>query len=634
MGDGILNMANLGWVIVFAIMYVGATKASELPPEVATKIQDSLHKVRHLPIPGLVALAWLALRFTFALGWQLQLEMLFVLAAVNYTVRQTSRAKTEFVNQFHQRLSESKDPTALLGRNLPEWVTFPSANRVQWLNTMIGGMWPSIAGATDTTMRAILEPLLEQYRPSFVYGFKIKSASIGTHPLVVNGIQHHVYGTSETTLDISVSWDADMDIRLLVRVPGPDVEVLITDFEMRMTVRAVLGPHVPVWPCFANMAVSLVGTPDLDFNVRAAKISLDAVPGLGTFLDSFIRQTLVGLLAYPKGFSIPIVKGYVPTQRGLAKGALGTLKVKLLHVDNFLSKFSKYKKTPFYAKIAYSEQNTKRLRSASYTGFDSEMKDTFSFTLYDTTGTITLWVYFDVVGSDVLVGQATIPTKQLIDSDLQEDEVILVKPSDPSHTRRVSLFVKGDFLRFEGRRDSAEATTPRSSRSNPPEGLPPRLPSATYRSKVDTTRQAPPVPQSRSQPNTPRSVSNMGGMNSGSLFVKVISAANLKNVEVLSKSDPYVFLRIGSSTAKSKHVDNNLNPTFNFEAELNVSDWETDQLVVSLIDYNDVSKHKALGSVSIPVVSVASSKDDTLSGTFKLDTQGTVTLSLSLLRHS
>ena len=621
MGDGLITFANFGWIGILCAAYYLATHLDVIPEEHMKKVKNIYERVKDYPLPGIVMLIWLFLRVLFALGLQLQLELLLVMIVCNYGVRTINRARGRAAQDLRRELTSSTNPTAVLGSHLPEWVMFPSANRVQWLNSVIVSLWPSIVAATDTSLRQVLEPLLEKNKPSYVKGFRIHSASIGPNPVTLNGVQHHAYGSTETTLDINVSWTADMDVRLLIRVPGPDMEVSVTDFEMKLTLRVVLGPHIPQWPCFANIGLSIVNTPDIDFNITAGKIPLDAVPGLSDFLEHFIRRTLVGVLAYPKSVVIPIVKGY-ELKKGLGSGALGTLKVKFLRIDNVQKKFNKYKKTPFYCKLALEGQS-KRLRTASYVGFDKKMEDVFPFTMYDNTGILHVWFAFDVPGNDLHVGQCDITTKQLMETDLDEVELIITKESDASHTRRLSVYIKPEFLAFTSREQQEAATVP-------PDSAPPRMSTASFREEVSMGR-PPTVPTSRA--STPRHSISGTTCTSGTLFVHVDRASDLKNVESMGMSDPYVLLRVGNSTSKSDHVKNNLNPIFNWDGEVEVANCESDTLLIRIIDKNR-STDKLMAELQMPITRITESANDKITGTYQLSPQGKITLSASFMRHT
>lgn len=69
----------------------------------------------------------------------------------------------------------------------------------------------------------------------------------------------------------------------------------------------------------------------------------------------------------------------------------------------------------------------------------------------------------------------------------------------------------------------------------------------------------------------------------GKLTVTVVKANELKNMEMIGKSDPYVALHIRPLfRVKTKVVDNNLNPVWNETFELIAEDKETQALIVEV----------------------------------------------------
>lgn len=49
----------------------------------------------------------------------------------------------------------------------------------------------------------------------------------------------------------------------------------------------------------------------------------------------------------------------------------------------------------------------------------------------------------------------------------------------------------------------------------------------------------------------------------GIVTIKIVSARNLINADIIGLSDPYVIARVGRQVHKTKTIDNNLNPDFN-----------------------------------------------------------------------
>ncbi|KAB2056231.1 hypothetical protein ERO13_A11G083000v2 [Gossypium hirsutum] len=81
----------------------------------------------------------------------------------------------------------------------------------------------------------------------------------------------------------------------------------------------------------------------------------------------------------------------------------------------------------------------------------------------------------------------------------------------------------------------------------------------------------------------------------GKLTVTVVKANDLKNMEMIGKSDPYVVVYIRPLfKVKTKVIDNNLNPVWNQTFELIAEDRETQALTVEVFD-QDIGQDKRLG---------------------------------------
>lgn len=70
----------------------------------------------------------------------------------------------------------------------------------------------------------------------------------------------------------------------------------------------------------------------------------------------------------------------------------------------------------------------------------------------------------------------------------------------------------------------------------------------------------------------------------GKLSITIVKANDLKNMEMIGKSDPYVVLYIRPVVkVKTKTVENNLNPVWNQTFELIAEDMETQSLVFEVL---------------------------------------------------
>ncbi|XP_047311125.1 calcium-dependent lipid-binding protein-like [Impatiens glandulifera] len=88
----------------------------------------------------------------------------------------------------------------------------------------------------------------------------------------------------------------------------------------------------------------------------------------------------------------------------------------------------------------------------------------------------------------------------------------------------------------------------------------------------------------------------------GKLTVTVVKANDLKNLEMVGKSDPYVVVFIRPLfKVKTKVIDNNLNPVWDQTFELIAEDKETQALIIEVFD-QDVGQDKKLGVVKLPLI--------------------------------
>ncbi|KAB1998822.1 hypothetical protein ERO13_D12G105700v2 [Gossypium hirsutum] len=85
----------------------------------------------------------------------------------------------------------------------------------------------------------------------------------------------------------------------------------------------------------------------------------------------------------------------------------------------------------------------------------------------------------------------------------------------------------------------------------------------------------------------------------GRLTVTVVRANDLKNLEMIGKSDPYVVVHIRPRfKVKTKTIDNNLSPVWNETFELIAEDRETQGLTVEVFD-KDIGQDQRLGIAKV-----------------------------------
>ncbi|KAL2460755.1 Calcium-dependent lipid-binding (CaLB domain) family protein [Abeliophyllum distichum] len=101
---------------------------------------------------------------------------------------------------------------------------------------------------------------------------------------------------------------------------------------------------------------------------------------------------------------------------------------------------------------------------------------------------------------------------------------------------------------------------------------------------------------------TPVDTSELELKPQGKLTVAVVRANNLKNKELIGKSDPYVVVYIRPLfKVKTKVIENNLNPVWDQTFELIAEDKETQSLILEVFD-QDVGQDERLGVAKLPLI--------------------------------
>ncbi|KAM0942869.1 putative C2 domain, calcium-dependent lipid-binding transcriptional regulator, plant [Dioscorea sansibarensis] len=86
----------------------------------------------------------------------------------------------------------------------------------------------------------------------------------------------------------------------------------------------------------------------------------------------------------------------------------------------------------------------------------------------------------------------------------------------------------------------------------------------------------------------------------GRLTVTVLKASDLKNMEIIGKSDPYVIMYVRPMfKVKTKVISNNLNPEWNETFDMVIEDKETQSIILEVLDEDNMAQDKRLGIVKL-----------------------------------
>ena len=92
----------------------------------------------------------------------------------------------------------------------------------------------------------------------------------------------------------------------------------------------------------------------------------------------------------------------------------------------------------------------------------------------------------------------------------------------------------------------------------------------------------------------------------GLIHLNIVQAKDLIKADMLGKSDPFAVVTYGDKQYTTEIVKNNLNPQWNFEADIPYNPNYSDSLRIDIYDDDKLGKNKLLGSTTVDIPMLAS----------------------------
>jgi len=90
----------------------------------------------------------------------------------------------------------------------------------------------------------------------------------------------------------------------------------------------------------------------------------------------------------------------------------------------------------------------------------------------------------------------------------------------------------------------------------------------------------------------------------GNVHLEIIQAKDLVKADLIGKSDPYAVITYGDDKIKTKTIKNNLNPQWNFEADIPIDPNGPSTLRIEVYDDDKLGKDKPLGAADVDIPSL------------------------------
>ncbi|KAG5250310.1 synaptotagmin [Salix suchowensis] len=301
---------------------------------------------------------------------------------------------------------------------IPQWVKNPDYDRIDWLNKLVENMWPYIDTAICKTARNIAKPIIAEQIPKYkIDSVEFEKLTLGSLPPNFPGMKVYVTDEKELIMEPVLKWAGNPDITIAVKAFGLKATVQVVDLQVFAAPRITLKPLLPVFPCFANIYVSLLEKPHVDFGLKLLGADAMAIPGLYKFVQELIKDQVANMYLWPKCLVVPIMD---PSKA--MKRPVGILTVKVLRATKLKKKDLLGASDP-YVKLKLTEDMH---HSNKTTEFNITVKDPESQALE-------VLVYdWEQVGKHDKMGMNVIPLKELTPDEPKVLTLDLLKNMDPN----------------------------------------------------------------------------------------------------------------------------------------------------------------------------------------------------------
>ncbi|CAH2036753.1 unnamed protein product [Thlaspi arvense] len=334
---------------------------------------------------------------------------------------------------------------------IPLWVKNPDFDRIDWLNKLIGHMWPYMDKAICKMAKSIAKPIIAEQIPNYkIDSVEFEMLTLGSLPPTFQGMKVYATDDKEIIMELSVKWAGNPNIIVAAKAFGLKATVQVVDLQVYATPRITLKPLVPSFPCFANIFVSLMDKPQVDFGLKLLGADVMAIPGLYRFVQELIKDQVANMYLWPKTLNVQIMD---PSKA--MKKPVGLLSVKVIKAIKLKKKDLLGGSDP-YVKLTLSGDKVPGKKTVvKHSNLNPEWNEEFDLVVKDPESQeLQLIVYdWEQVGKHDKIGMNVIPIKDLTPEEPKLMTLELVKSMEPnepvSEKSRGQLVVEVQYKPFK-----------------------------------------------------------------------------------------------------------------------------------------------------------------------------------------
>ncbi|KAJ8772516.1 hypothetical protein K2173_027693 [Erythroxylum novogranatense] len=355
---------------------------------------------------------------------------------------------------------------------IPMWVKNPDFDRVDWINELIAKMWPYLNTAICNTAKTIAKPIIAEQIPKYkIDSVEFEVLTLGSLPPTFQGMKVYVTDEKELIMEPLVKWAGNPNITIAVKAFGLKATVQVIDLQVFAAPRITLKPLVPTFPCFANIFVSLMEKPHVDFGLKLLGADAMAIPGLYRFVQELIKDQVANMYLWPKTLKVQVLDPAKAMKR-----PVGILTVKILRAVKLKKKDFLGGADPFVKLKLSGDKLSSKKTTVKRGNLNPEWNEEFNLVVKDPESQdLELHVFdWEQVGKHDKMGMNVIPLKELTPEEPKVVTLDLLKTMNPddvsNEKQRGQLVVEVVYRPFKD--DQMSNMDDSSAMEKAPEGTP------------------------------------------------------------------------------------------------------------------------------------------------------------------
>ncbi|KAK7352025.1 hypothetical protein VNO80_17440 [Phaseolus coccineus] len=357
---------------------------------------------------------------------------------------------------------------------IPLWIKNPDFDRVDWLNKLVEYMWPYLNKAICKTAESIAKPIIAEQIPQYkIDSVEFEELTLGSLPPTFQGMKVYETEEKELIMELSVKWAANPNIIVAVKKFGLKATIQVMDLQVFVLPRITLKPLVPSFPCFANIYVSLMEKPYVDFGLKLLGADLMSIPVLYKFVQELIKDQVANMYLWPKTLDVEVID---PSKA--LKKPVGILNTKVLRAMKLKKKDLLGASDPYVKLTLTDDKLTSKKTTVKHKNLNPEWNEEFSLVVKDPESqALEFHVYdWEQVGKHDKMGMNMIPLKDLSPEEPKLFTLDLLKNMNPKDAQNEKS--RGQIimeLTYKPFRDEELAKSFKQAHSikDPPQGTPP-----------------------------------------------------------------------------------------------------------------------------------------------------------------